>query len=106
MLVKVQILAVGGHLICALSVELSSFNWLFVGRLILGFSYESIDILPLPILAPVLKESWGTAVGLLTAFLRLGSVANFFVTPLAYQMGGIGAALWLSCLLGVTSFLA
>lgn len=84
-----------------IAMQFRSYNILLAGRVILGLTYESTDVLPLPILAPFFSE-WGSMVGIFNSALRMGSVVNFALSPLAYKMGALAAALWLSGILGIS----
>uniref|UniRef100_A0A7S2N5B4 Lysosomal dipeptide transporter MFSD1 n=1 Tax=Zooxanthella nutricula TaxID=1333877 RepID=A0A7S2N5B4_9DINO len=76
---------------------------MLAGRAIQGVTYQAIDVLPLPLLAPHFPEGWGTLVGLLSAALRVGSVANFGLSPALYRAGGLPAALWASAAFGFSA---
>jgi len=103
-LVATQALAVVGHIIFGLGGQFSSYSALFLSRFILGITYEPTDVLPLPVLGPHFREDWGLLVGVFNGALRLGSVANFALTPVLYEWGGIPLAFWCSAAVGITGF--
>mmetsp|Transcript_160873 Transcript_160873/g.516295 ORF Transcript_160873/g.516295 Transcript_160873/m.516295 type:complete len:749 (-) Transcript_160873:129-2375(-) len=105
-LVAMQAVAAVGHLVFGLGGQMKSYGALLAGRIILGLTYEAIDVMPLPILAPHFGEEWGVMVGLFNGALRMGSVANFALSPWAYHFGGLPAALWLSGLFGISGLAA
>lgn len=67
----------------------SRLELLYFGRFVYGSMYEVIDTLPISFLNPLFKEHWGLICGLLNSFLRLGSVATFYICPLLYQAYGL-----------------
>eukprot|EP00959_Pyramimonas_sp_CCMP1952_P240011 5015765-Pyramimonas_sp.AAC.1 len=69
-----------GHLIFAVGTWFTSehlknvgYPLLVAGRALQGVAYETIDLVPLPILAPYFSDLWGIISGLINAFVRLGS---------------------------------
>eukprot|EP00928_Gymnodinium_smaydae_P043005 TRINITY_DN28906_c0_g2_i1.p1 TRINITY_DN28906_c0_g2~~TRINITY_DN28906_c0_g2_i1.p1 ORF type:complete len:442 (+),score=33.65 TRINITY_DN28906_c0_g2_i1:167-1492(+) len=91
-----------GHAAVAVAGYLRSYGVLLGGRVALGICYEAIDVLPLAILAPLFSDCWAFMGGLFNAFLRMGSVLNFVVSPIVYKHSGIEAALTVSCLMGIS----
>lgn len=94
-----------GHIIFSFGVQYGSISLILLGRFIAGFMYEIIDMTPIVILFPMFAASQGLMVGLINGMLRLGSVANFLITPAIYQVAGISAALWVSTLVATITTL-
>lgn len=106
MLVISAAVAILGHFAVALGGQLRWYGLLLTGRIVLGLTYETIDVMPLPILAPLFSDDWGLLVGLFNACLRMGSVTNFAVTPAVYSVAGLAGALWVSAAFGLSGCLA
>ena len=83
-----------GHVIFAFGVQYSMINLIFIGRFFAGFMYEIIDMTPIVIIFPLFAASQGFVIGIINGALRLGSVANFFISPIVYETAGVTAALW------------
>ena len=91
-----------GNALVALSAWWGSFPLLLSGRVLMGMSYEALDMLPIGFMAPRFGDCWGTLVGLINGANRLGSVLNFLLEAPIYQTFGLGAALIVPSVLGKT----
>ena len=83
-----------GHVIFSFGVQYSLLSFIFLGRFVAGFMYEIIDMTPIVIIFPLFSASQGFVIGIINGALRLGSVTNFFVSPIVYEVAGVTAALW------------
>lgn len=86
-----------GHVVFSMGIQYDNMSLTLLGRSIAGFMYDIIDSLPLVVLQPLFENNqFGLVIGLLNGFLRLGSVANFMLSPLMYKNYGVKNALWLA----------
>ncbi|CAE8647158.1 unnamed protein product [Polarella glacialis] len=95
-----------GHLVVGIGTSAESFLLFSLGRLLLGVCYETIDMMPLPLLNPLFQDNWAFLVGVFNGFLRLGSVLNFVASPWIYEHYGLAAAFWTSSALGLSGLAA
>eukprot|EP00403_Amphidinium_massartii_P007898 CAMPEP_0178371668 /NCGR_PEP_ID=MMETSP0689_2-20121128/946_1 /TAXON_ID=160604 /ORGANISM="Amphidinium massartii, Strain CS-259" /LENGTH=384 /DNA_ID=CAMNT_0019991547 /DNA_START=124 /DNA_END=1275 /DNA_ORIENTATION=+ len=94
-LIGLCLLFLCGNILIASGAQGRDYNLFLYGRVVTGLCYESIDVIPLPILAPLFEDQWGFMAGLFNGFLRCGSVANFLLSPQMYHVGGLAAASWM-----------
>eukprot|EP00470_Lotharella_oceanica_P013670 CAMPEP_0170192248 /NCGR_PEP_ID=MMETSP0040_2-20121228/53689_1 /TAXON_ID=641309 /ORGANISM="Lotharella oceanica, Strain CCMP622" /LENGTH=407 /DNA_ID=CAMNT_0010440551 /DNA_START=143 /DNA_END=1366 /DNA_ORIENTATION=+ len=73
-----------------------------VSRGMTGIFYEAIDMGSIPITAPLFKDRYSLITGFTNGFLRLGSVCTFVLSPYMERNYGLPAAIWLSCVVGLT----
>ena len=92
-----------GYVIFFVGIRERSYHEMIMGRSIVGINYEAIDSLPVLIAAPLFKKDWAKLVGILNGFLRLGSVANFLLSPYLYHVGGIELAFSVASAVGILS---
>ena len=74
-----------GHLIFALGSDTTNISWMYTGRFMAGTVYEIIDTVPIIMMGPLFKGSWGFIVGIMNGCLRLGSVFTFCFSPMIYR---------------------
>jgi hypothetical protein len=100
------IIAAVGHLTFAIGASISSKGTMFIGKALSGSMYEIVDaVMPISYMAPLYKGDFQIVVGFCQVFIRLGSVVNFIVSPVAYAQYGLLTALWIASLIGIFSIL-
>ncbi|GAB5362622.1 hypothetical protein AAMO2058_000813300 [Amorphochlora amoebiformis] len=57
----------------------------------------------IPITVVLFRDRYSLISGFTNGFLRLGSVANFLLSPYLYRHHGLPSAIWVSCLCGMSS---
>lgn len=92
-------------MIFAFGAQIKSIAALYLGRFIAGTMYEAVDMLHVIIVVPLLPDDWGIVVGICNAFLRLGSVSNFIISPLTYRLYGVAAAFWVLAVVAASGIL-
>lgn len=98
------IIASLGHVTFALGASVASKGIMFFGKALSGSMYEIIDaVMPITYLGPLFKHDFQVVVGLAQIFIRMGSVANFIASPIAYDEYGLLPAIWIASLVGVSS---
>lgn len=87
-----------GHLVFTAGVWTRSFKTMLVGRFLFGIGGESFAVIQNKLISYEFKgKELGLAMGIFSSIARLGTVANFLLTPfLADMMGGVPA-----CAVGV-----
>jgi nitrate/nitrite transporter NarK len=100
-----SIVAALGHILVALAVQFQRKWLLLAGRALGGTFYEVIDCLPISFVAPFFTAEWASVTGALNGFLRLGSIANFMLCPVAFAAAGLEGAFWLACAVGASGVL-
>lgn len=95
-LLYTAVLGAVGNLLFALGAQYNSLSLFYLGRFLAGCVYEVIDTIPIIILGPLFRSSWGLMVGLMNGCLRLGTVVTFGLSPIIYRSYGVTAALWVS----------
>jgi MFS family permease len=99
--------ALVGSLLFAVGVQASNVPILYLGRFVSGVMYESIDTLPVILLRPLFEHRrWNLVVGMMNAALRLGSVLNFYVSPLSYGLFGLKSSFWISAAVSFVGWFA
>lgn len=99
----VVLLSVVGHILVGVGGSLASYPVLLSGRVVLGLCYESIDMMPLPILGKDFADVWAFLSGVFNGFLRMGSVTNFVLSPIIFERTGLAGALWASTAFGCSA---
>ena len=94
-----------GHVLFSFGVQFNHVPLMLFGRTIAGFFYEIVDSCPILILFPMFKPRIGLVIGMINGMLRMGSVANFVLSPVIYESEGIVVALWFSTLVAATATL-
>jgi len=98
------VVAAFGHLIFAMGIQMEYMPVIFVGKAISGCMYEIIDaVMPVVYLGGLFKDDFQLVVSFMQVFIRLGSVANFFLSPILYTSCGLKATIWISSLIGSSS---
>jgi hypothetical protein len=99
-------IAAVGHLTFAIGASISSKGTMFIGKALSGSMYEIVDaVMPISYMAPLYKGDFQVVVGFCQVFIRLGSVVNFIVSPVAYAQYGLLTAIWIASLIGIFSIL-
>ena len=100
LLIYTTTLASVGTFVFAFGAHSSSVGVMYLGRFLSGCMYELIDVIPIILLGPLMKNEWGSMVGVMNAFLRCGSILNFLIIPMAYKTSGLSTALFVSAAVG------
>jgi hypothetical protein len=99
----VLILALGNALVgLAVFGNSNTYTAMLAGRALMGVAYEAVDMLPIGLLMPRFKELWGTIVGIVNGFNRLGSVCNFLIGPRLYEGSGLRTAVAVPSAIGAS----
>jgi hypothetical protein len=100
------LVASAGHLTFALGASMANKGIMFFGKGLSGSMYEIIDaVMPISYIGPMYKADFQIVIGVVQIFIRLGSVVNFIVSPIAYAKYGLVPAIWIASLVGVSSIL-
>jgi hypothetical protein len=100
------LVASAGHLTFALGASMANKGIMFFGKGLSGSMYEIIDaVMPITYIGPMYKADFQIVIGVVQIFIRLGSVVNFIVSPIAYAKYGLVPAIWIASLVGVSSIL-
>lgn len=102
--VATVILSAGANLMFAAGVSARSVPLLIAGRGATGVFYEAVDMGSIPVTGPLFKDRFALVSGITNGCLRLGSVANFLMSPWLYERYGLSTAIWVSSLIAATGF--
>lgn len=74
-----------GQVVFTIGAGMRNLPLFYLGRFMSGTVYEITDTVPIIMMGPLFKNSWGFIVGVMNCFLRLGSVFTFLFSPHVYR---------------------